>query len=163
HRSVGRCRRSVGGPADRALARSTARWGQDPRGPPGCLRPVPGALADRSRDRSSRVPDYAARVRAARGGAGALGRELTVVRLEIVQRKLAELDHRVARVRVHRRASRDELALDRDALDLVAFNVMLAVQAACDLAAHLIADEGWTAPASVAECFHQLAEHQVTS
>jgi uncharacterized protein YutE (UPF0331/DUF86 family) len=86
-----------------------------------------------------------------------------VVRLEIVQRKLAELDDRVARVRAHRRASRDELASDRDALDLVAFNLMLAVQAACDLAAHLIADEGWTAPASVAECFHQLAEHQVIS
>lgn len=86
-----------------------------------------------------------------------------MVRLEIVQRKLAELDHRVARVRAHRRASRDELASDRDALDLVAFNLMLAVQAACDLAAHLIADEGWTAPASVAECFHQLAEHQVIS
>lgn len=86
-----------------------------------------------------------------------------MVRLEIVQRKLAELDDRVARVRAHRRASRDELASDRDALDLVAFNLMLAVQAACDLAAHLIADEGWTAPASVAECFHQLAEHQVIS
>lgn len=86
-----------------------------------------------------------------------------MVRLEIVQRKLAELDDRVARVRAHRRASRDELASDRDALDLVAFNLMLAVQAACDLAAHLIADEGWTAPPSVAECFHQLAEHQVIS
>jgi uncharacterized protein YutE (UPF0331/DUF86 family) len=84
-----------------------------------------------------------------------------VVRLEIMQRKLAELDARVARVRAHRRASADELASDRDALDLVAFNLMLAVQAACDLAAHLIADEGWTAPATVAECFHQLADHQV--
>jgi uncharacterized protein YutE (UPF0331/DUF86 family) len=84
-----------------------------------------------------------------------------VVRLELVQRKLAELDARVARVRAHRRASPDELASDRDALDLVAFNLMLAVQAACDVAAHLIADEGWTAPPTAAECFHQLAAHQV--
>lgn len=84
-----------------------------------------------------------------------------MVRAEIVQRKLAELDARVARVRAHRRASPDELASDRDALDLVAFNLMLAVQAACDIAAHVIADEGWTAPATVAECFHLLAEHQV--
>lgn len=58
-----------------------------------------------------------------------------MVREQIVQRKLAELDARVARVRTHRRASTDELASDRDALDLVAFNLMLAVQAACDLAA----------------------------
>ncbi len=84
-----------------------------------------------------------------------------MVRLEIVQRKLAELDARVARVRAHRRASADELASDRDALDLVAFNLMLAVQAASDLAAHLIADEGWTAPPTVAECFHELAVRQV--
>jgi uncharacterized protein YutE (UPF0331/DUF86 family) len=84
-----------------------------------------------------------------------------MVRLDIIQRKLAELDARVGRVRVHRRATPDELASDRDALDLVAFNLMLAVQAACDLAAHLIADEGWTAPATVAESFPRLAEHQV--
>jgi uncharacterized protein YutE (UPF0331/DUF86 family) len=84
-----------------------------------------------------------------------------VVQLEIVKRKLAELDVRVARVRAHRRTSADELAADRDALDLVAFNLMLAVQSASDLATQLIADEGWTAPATVAECFHELAAHQV--
>lgn len=84
-----------------------------------------------------------------------------MVRQEIVRRKLAELDERAARVRAHRRASASELAADRDALELVAFNLMLAVQAACDLAAHVIADEGWTAPATVAECFTRLAEHAV--
>ena len=84
-----------------------------------------------------------------------------MVQLEIMQRKLAELDARVARVRAHRRPSAAELASDRDALDLVAFNLMLAVQAACDLATHLIADEGWTAPATAAESFLRLAEHQV--
>ncbi|TMQ05752.1 MAG: DUF86 domain-containing protein [Deltaproteobacteria bacterium] len=84
-----------------------------------------------------------------------------MVQLEIVQRKLADLEGRVARVRAHRRPSAAELASDRDALDLVAFNLMLAVQAACDLAAHLIADEGWTAPPTAAESFQQLAEHQV--
>lgn len=82
---------------------------------------------------------------------------------QIVQRKLAELDARVARVRAHRRVSPEALASDRDALDLVAFNLMLAVQAACDLASHLIADEGWTAPSTIADCFDQLAEHQVVT
>ncbi len=55
-----------------------------------------------------------------------------MVQQEIVQRKLAELERRVLRVQAHRRASPDELAADRDALDLVAFNLMLSVQAACD-------------------------------
>jgi uncharacterized protein YutE (UPF0331/DUF86 family) len=84
-----------------------------------------------------------------------------MVQLEIIGRKLADLDAHVARVRQHRRASAAELASDRDALDLVAFNLMLAVQAACDLATHLIADEGWSTPPTAAESFHRLAEHQV--
>ena len=84
-----------------------------------------------------------------------------MVQQEIVLRKLSELDQRVARVRTHRRATADELAADRDALDLVAFNLMLAVQAASDLAAHLIADEGWASPPTVGESFDRLAEHQV--
>jgi uncharacterized protein YutE (UPF0331/DUF86 family) len=86
-----------------------------------------------------------------------------MVQLEIVQRKLAELDAHAARVRAHRRASPAELASDRDAQDLVAFNLMLAVQAACDLATHLIADEGWTAPPTAADSFARLAEHQVVT
>jgi uncharacterized protein YutE (UPF0331/DUF86 family) len=86
-----------------------------------------------------------------------------VVQWEIVRRKLGELDARVARVRAHRRATAAELAADRDALDLVAFNLMLAVQAACDLATHLIADEGWTAPPTAAEAFQRLADHQVVT
>lgn len=86
-----------------------------------------------------------------------------MVQLEIAQRKLAELDARAARVRAHRRATVAELAADRDALDLVAFNLMLAVQAASDLASHLIADESWTAPPTVAECFDRLAEQQVVT
>lgn len=84
-----------------------------------------------------------------------------MVQQEIVLRKLSELDQRVARVRAHRRATADDLAADRDALDLVAFNLMLAVQAATDLATHLIADEGWASPPTVGESFDRLAEHQV--
>lgn len=84
-----------------------------------------------------------------------------MVSLQIVQRQLTALDARVARVRVHRRQSAEALASDRDALELVAFNLMLAVQAACDLAAQLIADEGWTAPFTMADCFDQLAQHHV--
>jgi hypothetical protein len=42
--------------------------------------------------------------------------------------KLAELEDRIERVRSHRTATADELAAQRDALDLVAFNLMLSVQ-----------------------------------
>jgi hypothetical protein len=66
-----------------------------------------------------------------------------MVDLDLIAAKLAELADRVARVRKHRPASAEVLAADRDALDLVSFNLMLAVQSCLDVASHLIADEGW--------------------
>jgi uncharacterized protein YutE (UPF0331/DUF86 family) len=81
----------------------------------------------------------------------------------VIAAKLAELADRVARVRSHRPADADALAEDRDAFDLVAFNLMLAVQACVDVAAHLIADEGWAPAADLADCFQRLQEHRVVS
>lgn len=58
---------------------------------------------------------------------------------EIVQRKLAQLELRATRVRSHRHATAAELMTHSDALELVACNLILFVQATCELAAHLIA------------------------
>jgi uncharacterized protein YutE (UPF0331/DUF86 family) len=80
---------------------------------------------------------------------------------DVVAAKLAELDDRLERVRTHRRASAAELSADRDASDLVAFNLMLAVQTCLDVASHIVADEGWPPAGSLAESFHRLAEHGV--
>jgi len=66
-----------------------------------------------------------------------------MVDADVIAAKLGELADRVGRVRQHRPADADALAADRDALDLVSFNLMLAVQACTDIASHLIADEGW--------------------
>jgi len=62
---------------------------------------------------------------------------------DLVASKLGELATHLARVRSRRTATADDLSRDRDALDLVAFNLMLAVQACADVASHVIADEGW--------------------
>ncbi len=80
-----------------------------------------------------------------------------------VASKLAELADRIARVRLHAKATAADLAVDRDAIDLVAFNLMLAVQAAADIASHLIADEGWPVASSLAESFQRLADKGVVS
>jgi uncharacterized protein YutE (UPF0331/DUF86 family) len=86
-----------------------------------------------------------------------------VVDRQVVAAKLAELADRLARVRKHCPATPAELAADRDALDLVAFNLMLAVQSCLDLASHLIADEGWPPAADLAGTFVRLHEHGVLS
>jgi uncharacterized protein YutE (UPF0331/DUF86 family) len=62
---------------------------------------------------------------------------------DLIAAKLAELADRVARVRTRCPPTVEELSEDRDALDVVSFNLMLAVQSCADIASHIIADEGW--------------------
>jgi len=59
------------------------------------------------------------------------------------------------------RESSAALGASRDALDIVSFNFMLAVQVCADVASHLIADAGWPAARSLAEGFSRLEEHGV--
>lgn len=86
-----------------------------------------------------------------------------MVNRDVVATKLVALATRVERVRKHAKARSAELAADQDALDLVAFNLMLAVQICSDLASHIIADEGWPAARTIAEGFSRLHEHGVLS
>jgi uncharacterized protein YutE (UPF0331/DUF86 family) len=86
-----------------------------------------------------------------------------MVDINVVSLKLAELADRIARVRSHCPAQPEELAADRDALDLVAFNLLLAVQSCLDLASHLIADEGWAPVSTARGALERLEEHGVLS
>lgn len=80
---------------------------------------------------------------------------------DLLAAKLVELSDRLAQVRRHVPGSAAALAADRDALDIVSFNLMLAVQVCADLASHLIADAGWPPARSLAEAFSRLEERGV--
>ena len=67
------------------------------------------------------------------------------------------------RVRTRRTVAAEDLRRDRDALDLVSFNLMLAVQACADVASHMIADEGWAPATSLGASFERLQDHGVIS
>ena len=84
-----------------------------------------------------------------------------MVDADLVAAKLAELAQRMKRVELHRKTSADALAADADALDLVSFNLMVAVQTCADVASHLIADEGWPAAVSLADAFERLRANGV--
>jgi uncharacterized protein YutE (UPF0331/DUF86 family) len=83
------------------------------------------------------------------------------VTLEVVIAKLGELASRLAMVRKHRKASAAEYASDPEAQDLVAFNLMLAVQCAADLATHIVTSEGFVPARTVSDAFERLAEHGI--
>ena len=79
----------------------------------------------------------------------------------LVASKLGELAEHVARVRTRRTVTAEDLRRDRDALDLVSFNLMLAVQACADVASHVIADEGWPPATSLGAAFERLRDRDV--
>jgi uncharacterized protein YutE (UPF0331/DUF86 family) len=82
---------------------------------------------------------------------------------DLVASKLGELIDRLRRVRQHCPEVAVELERDRDRLDLVSFNLMLAVQSCLDVASHVIADEGWPAAQDLAGAFDRLRDHGVLS
>lgn len=82
---------------------------------------------------------------------------------DLVASKLGELAEHVARVQARRTVTAEDLRRDRDALDLVAFNLMLAVQACADVASHVIADEGWPPATSLGAAFERLRDRSVIS
>ncbi len=81
----------------------------------------------------------------------------------LVAAKLAELSDRLARVRSKCPPNAVDFATDRDALEIVSLNLMLAVQSCADLASHLIADEGWPSAPTLAGTFHRLRDQGVIS
>lgn len=86
-----------------------------------------------------------------------------MVRADLVTAKLAEIADRIERVRSRCPHSAEALEGDRDAIEIVSFNLMLAVQACADVASHLIADEGWPAAPSLGASFERLRDHGVIS
>jgi uncharacterized protein YutE (UPF0331/DUF86 family) len=86
-----------------------------------------------------------------------------MVDIDILATKLNELFDFISRIRSVRPGDVESLVENRDAFDLVAYNLVLAVQACLDLASHLIADEEWELATKASESFMVLAQHGVIS
>ena len=86
-----------------------------------------------------------------------------MVDVDLLADKLRELDERIARVRARRTSTVEALAVDRDAFEIVAFNLMLAVQCCVDISLHVIADARWPVPRNAADAFDVLAAHGMLS
>jgi uncharacterized protein YutE (UPF0331/DUF86 family) len=84
-----------------------------------------------------------------------------MVKLDLITAKLAELGERIERARRHCPTDASALASQRDDLDIVAFNLMLAVQTCADVASHIIADERWPPATTLAGAFASLHDHGV--
>ena len=81
----------------------------------------------------------------------------------VIAAKLAVLEGHIERVTRHRPGDAKSLGDDRDAFDLVSFNLMLAVQTCVDIASHVIADQGWPPATDLAQAFHRLHQRGAIS
>lgn len=84
-----------------------------------------------------------------------------MVNRTLLSQKLAELADRVARVRERSHNAAQEFRNDRDAFEIVSFNLLLAVQVCADIASHIIADEKWAPAGTLGDSFTRLEEHRV--
>ena len=75
---------------------------------------------------------------------------------DVVLAKLATIDRCLARI-AETRAERRPALLPVDVDDIVLLNLQRAIQAAIDLATHVVATEGYGLPESVADAFSLLA------
>ena len=79
----------------------------------------------------------------------------------IVLRKLAALREHATRLARRRPATAEALRNDVDLQDALAMSLLVAVQAALDIALHVVSDEGLGVPATYAEGFQQLADNGI--
>ncbi|MBK8979790.1 MAG: DUF86 domain-containing protein [Planctomycetes bacterium] len=77
----------------------------------------------------------------------------------IILRKLTALREHTARLRRRRPSDAARIRDDVDLQDAIAMSLLVAVQAALDVALHVAADEGLGVPATYAEGFEMLAHH----
>lgn len=84
-----------------------------------------------------------------------------MVDTNVVAMKLTELSRRIERARALCPASAEDLT--GDALDLVSFNLFVAVQTCLDVATYLIAEKSWEPAATAREAFERLEERGMIS
>lgn len=78
----------------------------------------------------------------------------------LMEGRLSSIRDHVARIREKLPGTRDEFVADREAQEVVAFNLFLAFQDALDVAAHVIADRDWPVPSTNRAHFEILANRR---
>lgn len=82
---------------------------------------------------------------------------------DLVAHKCSRVSARLARVQSGIAVGSAAFLSRIDLIEQVAFNMFLAIQESADIASHIVTDEGWGTPATVAEVFEFLQRNGVIS
>lgn len=86
-----------------------------------------------------------------------------MVNQDIIKAKINHIENNLQRLKEKQNISLDELRKNIDLQDIILHNLQLSIQGCIDLDSHIISDEGWTVPDTLAGLFDILAKHKIIS
>ena len=81
----------------------------------------------------------------------------------IIMAKMANIKKNLDRLKEKQGLSNEEFRANQDVQDIVLLNLQTAIQGCIDIASHIISDNDWGVPGSLAGLFDILAEKKVIS
>lgn len=86
-----------------------------------------------------------------------------MVNQNIIKSKINHIEINLQRLKEKQNITFDELKNNIDLQDIILHNLQLSIQSCIDIASHIISDQGWTVPDTLAGLFGILLEHKVIS
>ena len=86
-----------------------------------------------------------------------------MVNSALLSKKISNVRHNLSRIRTKAPLQLNDLKTDIDIQDIVLHNLQLAVQGCIDIAAHIVADQGWGVAGSINETFYILRDKKAIS
>lgn len=86
-----------------------------------------------------------------------------MVNQSIVKAKLNRIENNLQRLKEKQDITLGKLKKNMDLHDVILHNLQLSIQGCIDIASHIISDEGWTVPDTLAGLFDILTKHKVLS
>jgi uncharacterized protein YutE (UPF0331/DUF86 family) len=86
-----------------------------------------------------------------------------MVNQNIIKAKINHIENNLQRLKEKQSITLDELTRNVDLQDIILHNLQLSIQGCIDIASHIISDEGWTVPDTLAGLFDVLMKHKIIS
>src|SRR3990167_6864209 len=79
----------------------------------------------------------------------------------IVKSKIIHIENNLQRLKEKQKITLEELKKNSDLQDVILHNLQLSIQGCIDLASHIISDEGWMVPDTLAGLFDVLLKYKI--
>ncbi len=86
-----------------------------------------------------------------------------MVNQSIIKAKINHIERSLQRLKEKQNVTLAEFERNPDLQDIILHNLQLSIQGCVDIASHIISDEGWIVPDTLAGLFDILMEHKIIS